>query len=157
MLKVVKHLNPTKVVKHLSYWPPYFFSGIKIAEINNEFTKIKVVMKQWPWNTNYVGSHFGGSLYSMCDPFFMFILLEHMKKDHIIWDKSAEIKFIRPAVGEVQAEFEITLDQIKQIQKEALDSYSLSPLLKTKVIDSRGETIALVNKTLYVRKKDRQK
>ena len=64
-------------------------------------------MKLRFWNTNYVGSHFGGSLYSMTDPFYMFILLEHLKKDHIIWDKSADIEFLRPAKGEVKAIFEI--------------------------------------------------
>ena len=140
------------MIRLLSYWPPYFFAGISVLSINKEFTKIVVQMKQRPWNTNYVGSHFGGSLYSMCDPFFMFILLYHLK-GHIIWDKSAEIKFLKPAFGKVTATFEISKDTIVQMKKEALESFSYSPVFQASVVDSKGEAVASLRKVLYVRKK----
>ena len=83
---MIKFISPKRLMKLLSFSPPYLFAGISIVEVNDDFTKIVVQMKQRPWNTNYVGSHFGGSLYSMCDPFYMFILLHHLP-GHTIWDK----------------------------------------------------------------------
>lgn len=139
-------------MKLLSYWPPYLFSGIKIFAVNEDFTKIEVRMKQHFWNTNYVGSHFGGSLYSMCDPFFMFILLHHLP-GHIIWDKGAKFKFKRPGYGTVHASFEITKDSIAQLEKEASSGQSISPIFFTSIKDAQGNVIFELEKTLYLKKK----
>ena len=75
------------------------------------------------WNTNYVGSHFGGSLYSMCDPFYMFILLHHLK-GHVIWDKGRVLN-LKGRIGTVRATFEIDLGTIDKLKK-ADKSYSIS-------------------------------
>ena len=151
-MKMIKLISPKKLMKLLSFWPPYFFSGIKIVSVNEEFTKIDVCMKQRFWNTNYVGSHFGGSLYSMCDPFYMFILLHHLK-GHVIWDKGASFKFKKPGNGTVRATFEIDLETIDKLKKEADKSYSISPIFNTSVIDDRGDVIFELEKTLYIKKK----
>ena len=97
-MKMISLISPKRLMKLLSFWPPYLFAGISIVEVNDDFTKIVVQMKQRPWNTNYVGSHFGGSLYSMCDPFYMFILLHHLP-GHTVWDKGASFKFKKPGIG----------------------------------------------------------
>lgn len=55
-----------------------------------------------------MGTHFGGSLYAMCDPFYMWILMENLGKDFIVWDKAATIRFKKPGTGTVNAEFEIS-------------------------------------------------
>jgi len=151
---MIKYAKPNKIVKWLGYWPPYFFSGISVKEINPEFTRITAQLKQHFFNTNYVGSHFGGSLYSMCDPFFMFILLQHLSKDHIVWDQSAQIEFIRPGKGTVTAIFEISLQQIENLKEQALQSYKLTPSFETCILDSQGNVVAKVKKGLYIRRKD---
>jgi len=48
---------------------------------------IDVEMKLRWWNRNYVGTHYGGSLYSMTDPFFMVMLIENLG-GYDCWDKS---------------------------------------------------------------------
>ena len=77
---MIERISPRTFLRYIKYWPPYLASGIYVDSINEDLTKIKVKMKQNILNTNYVGVHFGGSLYSMCDPFYMFILLEHLKE-----------------------------------------------------------------------------
>ncbi|MCB1177708.1 MAG: DUF4442 domain-containing protein, partial [Leptospiraceae bacterium] len=66
-------------------------------------------------NTNYVGAHFGGSLYAMCDPFFMFLLMNNLGKNYIVWDKSACIDFLKPGKGTVKAIFHIPQSEIDYI------------------------------------------
>lgn len=151
---MIKLFSPQTVVKALSYWPPYFFSGVSVKSINPEFTRIEVCLKQRFWNTNYVGTHFGGTLYSMCDPFYMFILLDKLKKDHIIWDKAAEIEFVRPGKGTVTAIFEISEETIKRIEEESLQQFKSNYLFKTLIMDSKGQVVAKVQKVIYVRRKD---
>jgi len=49
------------------------------------------------WNRNYIGTIFGGSIYSMCDPFHMVILLELLGPNYLVRDKGAEIRFLKRA------------------------------------------------------------
>ena len=117
---MINMLSPKTVVKLLSYWHSIPYGGVKIDYVQDDFKKIVVKMKQRFWNTNYVGSHFGGSLYSMTDPFFMFMLLENLKQEHIVWDQSAEIEFLKPAKGVVTAVFEINDTVLSEIKSQAL-------------------------------------
>ena len=110
-------------------------------------------MKQKIYNTNYVGTHFGGSLYSMCDPWFMFILMEHLGKDYIVWDKNASIDFKTPGKGTVWAEFELTKADIITAKKMANENHKYEPEYTVKVLDQNHEVVAVVHKTLYVRRK----
>src|SRR3546814_16237242 len=68
------------------------------------------------YNRNYVGTQFGGSLYSMVDPFFVLMLMENLGRDYIVWDKAANIEFVSPGRGAVYADFAISarlLDEIR--------------------------------------------
>ncbi|MGI4992151.1 DUF4442 domain-containing protein [Halobacteriovorax sp. GFR7] len=148
-----QRISPEKAIKLLKFWPPYLGAGIKVLSINDERTKILVQMKQTFLNTNYVGVHFGGSLYSMCDPFYMLLLSFHLGKDHIIWDKSAEIDFLSPGKGVVKAEFEITMEEVERIKKQASEERRVLPVFETSIYDENAKEVARVKKILYVRRK----
>jgi hypothetical protein len=139
----------------MSFWPPYFFAGIRVKSVCDDFLKIKIEMKQRPYNTNYVGSHFGGSLYSMCDPWYMFILLEHLGKDYIVWDKKASIDFKYPGKGTVFAEFTLSKEDIAHAKKMADENHKFEPEYQLKIFDKNQEVVAIVNKTLYIKRKVR--
>ena len=154
---MINMMSPKTVVKLLSYWPPYLMAGVKIDYVQDDFKKIVVKMRQRFWNTNYVGSHFGGSLYSMTDPFFMFMLLENLKEEHIVWDQSAEVEFLKPAKGVVTAVFEITDKDINDIKEKALSEFSFSRTFFVNIVDLKGVVVARVSKGLYIRRKDAKK
>ena len=63
------------LLKLIRFWPPFLGGGIKVKSFNEDYTELTVQMKLQFWNKNYVGTHFGGSLYSMTDPFYMLLLL----------------------------------------------------------------------------------
>ncbi|MGB0452926.1 MAG: DUF4442 domain-containing protein [Bacteriovoracaceae bacterium] len=149
------HKIPLKVaLKMMKYWPPYFGSGVSIESMNDDLTEIVVKMPLTKLNANYVGTHFGGSLYSMCDPFYMLMLLHHMKENHVVWDQAAKIEFIKPGKGTVRAKFQISHDEINDFRKQALESFSLRPVFHCEVRDSDDEVVAKVEKHLYIRRKD---
>ena len=142
-----------KVVNFLRFYPPYLGAGVSVKHINEDMTSITVQMKMRFWNRNYVGTHFGGSLYSMCDPWYMFILLEHLGKECVIWDKGAEIDFVSPGKGTMTATFEIDHQTIEQLREQAQDNQKHLPVFHTSVFDEDGQVVATVKKILYVRKK----
>lgn len=72
-----------------------------------------------PWNRNYVGTHFGGSLFAMTDPFWMLLVLHALGDDYIVWDRSAEIRFDKPGRGTVWAEFKLDPAAIDAIRDDA--------------------------------------
>ena len=142
-----------KVVNFLRFYPPYLGAGVSVKHINEDMTSITVQMKMRFWNRNYVGTHFGGSLYSMCDPWYMFILLEHLGKECVIWDKGAEIDFVSPGKGTMTATFEIDHQTIEQLREQAQDNQKHLPVFHTSVFDEDGQVVATVKKILCVRKK----
>ena len=97
---------------------------------------------------------FGGSLYSMCDPFFMLMLMMQLGQGYVVWDKSASIEFLRPGRGRVKARFELPRDHVEQLRAETDDKGKINPEFEVTVVDEKGESVARVHKVLSVRRKD---
>lgn len=139
----------------MNFYPPYLGAGVRIQHIAGDFSEVRVKMGLGWYNRNYVGTQFGGSLYSMTDPFFMLMVMENLGSDYIVWDKAASIDFIAPGKGPVYADFridEVLLDEIRQ-HTAGGDKYL--PQLHVDVHDGDGTLVARVHKTLYVRLKPR--
>jgi acyl-coenzyme A thioesterase PaaI-like protein len=139
--------------KWINFYPPLLGAGIHVLHKQSDDYTIKVQMKLTRLNLNVVGTHFGGSLYAMCDPFFMLILLEHMGRDYIVWDKAASIQFLKPGRGTVTATFHIAPEQIAELRAQADREGKIEPLFNVDVIDEQGEVVAKVEKRLYIRRK----
>ena len=150
-------MKKSAILKLINLWPPYLGAGVRVKRIAPDFRSIEVEMKLRFWNKNYVGTHFGGSLYAMTDPFIMLMLLENLGREYIVWDKAAAIRFKKPGKGRVHARFELTPQQIEEIRTQADSQPKTEPVFKVFVTDEEGDVVAEVDKTLYVRRKDRVK
>ncbi|WP_373521465.1 DUF4442 domain-containing protein [Aquiflexum sp.] len=142
-----------RLIRLLNFYPPYFFSGIKVIDHNEDFTYFKVRLKLTWYNRNLVGTAFGGSLYAMCDPFFMFILIINLGDDYLVWDKAATIDFIKPGKGAVYAKFEINKTQIDEIKNEVDRTGKKIFRYPCDIKDKDGKIIASLTKDVYVRRK----
>lgn len=135
------------------HFAPYVGANVKVKTID-AFT-IDTSMDLVETNTNYVGTHFGGSLYSMCDPFFMFLLMQNLGEEFIVWDKAASIDFIKPGTGKATARFHIPEVEIQQIRAEFLKVKKMNRIYVCEVKNEAGEVVARMSKTLYIRQKKR--
>lgn len=142
-----------RVLKFLNFYPPLLAAGIRIRETNEELTRVRVEMALRWYNRNLFGTHFGGSLYAMCDPFYVFIILSNIGENYIVWDKTASIKFIKPGKGKVSATFEVSQDQLNNIVSDLEEKGKHTYQFSTQVLDESGGTVAEVHKEVYVRKK----
>jgi len=137
----------------LNIYPPYLGTGIIVKRISPDYKEIIVQMKAKWYNRNYVKTHFGGSLYSMTDPFFMLMIIQNLGNDYVVWDQSANIDFVKPGIGTVTARFLITDDHIKTILKNTEDGQKYLQKFVVQIKDEKDELVALVTKVLYIRKK----
>ena len=138
----------------LNLYPPFLGAGIRIKRLEPDWKEIDVEMKLRWWNANYVGTHYGGSLYSMTDPFFMVMLIEILGKNYIVWDKSSTIRFKKPGRGTVFAKFRLTDQQIHEIKQALTTEKKIERVFAVEVKDDTGTVIAEVEKLLHIRKKD---
>jgi hypothetical protein len=138
----------------LNIWGPFLGAGIRVKRLGPDWKEIDVEMKLRWWNANYVGTHYGGSLYSMTDPFFMVMLIENLGKDYIVWDKSASIRFKKPGRGTVSASFRLSEQQIQEIKQALKTQAKIERVFMVEVKDESGSVIAEVEKLLHIRRKD---
>lgn len=145
---------PRPVLRRLiNLWSPFRGAGIKVTYISPDYREIRVSMKLRWSNRNIVGTHFGGSLYAMTDPFYMVILVYNLGPEYIVWDKSACIDFKKPGRGTVHTQFLFTENEINDIRRIADENGKYVFEKTVSISDDSGEQVAHVNKTLYVRKK----
>lgn len=142
-----------RLLRWMNWWPPYLGMGVKVRRISDDFREVDVEMVQRFWNTNYVGVHFGGSLFAMTDPFYMLMLIEILGPGYIVWDKAASIRFRRPAKGTVRAEFRLTEEQIDELRRAAETQAKVERTFVVQIKDRSGEVVAEADRLLYVRKK----
>jgi hypothetical protein len=139
----------------VNLWPPFLGAGIKVKHIAPDYREIVVSLKLRWYNRNYVGTHFGGSLAAMTDPFYMLMLIHILGKEYIVWDKTSTIDFIAPGRGTVTAHFTVRDDQIAEIKSKTANGDPYYPEFSVDIVNELGEVIAKVAKKLYVRKKQR--
>lgn len=145
-------LNNPKLLKMLfKFYPPYLGAGVHVKILDFDNNHIQVAMSLNKFNKNIVGTQFGGSLYSMTDPFFMFLLMQKLGKKYVVWDKSASIDFIKAGTSAVTANFHISDEEVAIIQQLASDGKAVFRDYQVDVIDNQGEIVAKVHKTLYIR------
>ena len=146
-----------RTLRHvLNLWPPFLFAGIHVAAIGDDFRSARVELRMRPWNRNYVGTHFGGSLFAMTDPFWMLMVLHALGDGYIVWDKAGTIDFEKPGRGLVHAEFALDDATLDELRAAAAGGDKVLRWFDAPVRDASGDVVAMVRKQLYVRRK-RQK
>ena len=147
-------MKPNMLKFGMNIWPPFLGAGIKVKHIAPDYREIVVSLKLRWYNRNYVGTHFGGSLAAMTDPFYMLMLIQILGSRYTVWDKTSTINFIAPGRGTVTACFTLQDDEILEIKNKTANGDPYFPEFSVDIVSESGEVIARVDKTLYVRKKE---
>jgi acyl-coenzyme A thioesterase PaaI-like protein len=141
------------LIRKINIYPPYLGMGIRMKSHREDFTRFEVELRARWYNRNLFGTHFGGSLYAMCDPFFVFIVTMNLGRGYIVWDKSASIEFLKPARGTILGVFEISKERLEEIRAEVDDLGKNTYHFEADLVDESGHTVARVSKEVYVRAK----
>ncbi len=145
-------MKKTTKLKLFNLWPPFLGAGIYIKDISDDMRHLKVVLYQWPWNKNLNGTHYGGSIFSMTDPFYAAMISAGLGPEYIVWDKAADIRFKKPGQGTLTAIYNINAQQIEDIRNEIALHGKSEPSFQVHVKDKHGDVVAEVNKVVHVRR-----
>lgn len=137
----------------INLWPPFLLTGIHATRVTPDYREVDCELRLRWFNRNYVGTHFGGSLFAMTDAWYMLMLMNILGKDYFVWDQRAAIDFIAPGRGLVTARFRIDDTVLADIHAKTADGEKYLPEFVVDITDEKGEVVARVTKTLYIRKK----
>lgn len=137
----------------MNLWPPFIGAGIHVERLAPDYREAVVRMRLGLLNRNYMGTHFGGSLFAMTDPFFALLVMHNLGRDYVVWDKASSIDYKLPGRGTVRASFRITTEQVEDILQATAGGQKYEPTFAVDVVNRHGEVVATVEKTIYVRRK----
>ena len=148
-------MHPRVLRFGMNLWPPFLGAGIRVRSIASDWSEVVVALRQGLLNRNYVGTHYGGSLFSMTDPFYALMLMHLLGERYLVWDMAASIEFVSPGRGTVTARFVLLPERVDEIRAGAASGAKVLPAFDVDVRDAAGVVVARVHKVLYVRLKPR--
>ena len=137
----------------MNLWSPFRGAGIRVKRIAPDYREAEVELSLKWHNRNYIGTHFGGSLYAMTDPFYMLMLIHVLGPGFVVSHKGGSIEYLLPTREKVRARFALDDATIADIEAHTAAGEKYLPQLPVEIKDAAGETVARVVHTLYVRRK----
>ncbi|MBO9627688.1 MAG: DUF4442 domain-containing protein [Microbacterium sp.] len=138
----------------MNWWPPLLFAGVRIVEWAPDYTAVTVrSAKPNGLTANAYGTQFGGTLYSMTDPFYSILVNEQLDRGYNVWDQRGEIDYVSPGRGPVTARIEVAPEVVAEIRAAAEGGEKVLRWFECEVIAADGTLVAKVRKQLYIRKK----
>jgi len=139
-----------------NWFPAYRATGGRITYIARDWREIRVRLPL-SWRTrNYVGTLFGGSMYAAVDPIYMVMLIRALGPGFVVWDKAASIRFRRPGRTTLHARFVLDDAELDAIRAALAQAPSVDRVYVVELADAEGVVHATVEKTLHVRRRDRE-
>ena len=138
----------------LNIFPPLLFNRIVLKEISDDFMQMRVVIRRALFNINFHKTIFGGSVFSACDPYFptmYYHIFANKNRKLIIWLKSAEIQYLRPANSSLKLHFQITKEDVLLAAK-TLDEIGKFEIWHTvEAVNKKGIVCAKAKILVYLR------
>ncbi len=147
-----KIIPQKKMFKHgFNLSPMYRRSTARVIDVSDDLHEVRVKLKISWKNRNYVNSIFGGSMFSAVDPIPMVQLINILGPDYVVWDKSAEVRFKRPAKEHLYAQFTYTEEEVADIKRQVAAHQEIEIHKLTALTNHQGDTVFCeVNKLIYV-------
>ena len=150
---------PRFVIKFvLNIFPPLLFNRIVLKEISDDFLEMKVVLRRALFNINFHKTIFGGSIFSACDPYFptmYYHIFANKKRKLIIWLKSAEIQYLKPADSTLKLYFKITKEDIHLAENTLNEKGKFEIWHTVEAINKKGVVCARAKMQIYLRDDNR--
>lgn len=153
LVKILKpFLSEKAIFKHgFNISPMYRRSRGKVTDVSDGLMTIDIKIPLNYKNRNYAGSMFGGSMFSATDPIYMVQLLQILGQDYVVWDKSAIIKYKRPAKETVYASFNFSKEEVEKIKSDVAISNEINLVKKVNLTNKDASVVfAALEKTIYI-------
>lgn len=136
----------------INEWPPFVGQRVEVTAIADDWSWVEVRMDLQPDNANYFGTAWGGTLFSMLDPFLPILIARRLGGGHAVWDKTAQIDFVRPGRTAITSRVEVTDDVLEEIRAATAGGEKLLRWFELPLHDEDGEVVAVQRREIYVRR-----
>jgi acyl-coenzyme A thioesterase PaaI-like protein len=130
--------------------PAFRTSGGKVLHVSQDLSHIRICLRFSRRTRNLVGSLYGGSLFAVTDGAHVSMLLARIERDVIVWDKSATIRFRKPAYRTLYADFHISQDDIYDICSDLDREHQTSRQYTVELKDREGTVYTIVERVVYI-------
>ena len=130
--------------------PMYRATGGRLMEVSDDLHYVKIKLSLNYRTRNYVGTLYGGHMYSCVDGIYMVQLINILGKDFVVWDKSASIRFRRPGDRRLFAEFRLNPEYIESIKAQITEKQEMDFHLTVDLVDAEGKVYAEVEKVIFI-------
>lgn len=152
-----KKITPTNAKWLLKFYPPFFFNRISILDVSPDFTAVNVKVKKSLMNMNMAKTIFGGTMFSAADPFiaimFWQIFAIRYNQNIVVWLKSAEIIYKKPATTHLFINFKISEAEILNAKEVIETKGKFVAEHQVELKNTKGEVCAIVNLKSYLGRK----
>lgn len=138
----------------MRFYPPLFFQRIWVVKFYPEFRAVDVKVSSSLLNRNYNGSIFGGTIFSAVDPFYPILLDQIFKQKGfktVVWLKSAQIKYVKPARSTLRYTVKITEDEIEAVHQNLKTIGKSVKTFHLELYNRNQEICALIDSEVYIR------
>jgi acyl-coenzyme A thioesterase PaaI-like protein len=148
-----KSLPPWLTRLMFNLWPCYRGTGGRVAYVSRDCREIRIRLPL-SWRTyNYVGTIYGGSMYAAIDPIYMYMLIQNLGPDYVVWDKAATIHFKKPGRTTLYARFVLDEAELEAIRQALVHQPAIDRVYTIELVDEGGAAHAIIEKTIYIRRK----
>ncbi len=134
----------------MNWYPMYFGTGGKILFWSADFLEVHLRLRLNPWTYNYVGTIFGGSMFAASDPFYMLMLFKALGSNYVVWDKSANIRFKKPARETLYTRYFISAEDLEAIRQEVKEKNEVTRTFVIQWKDKKGIVHAEIERVCYI-------
>jgi len=137
----------------MNFVPVLRRTGGRVTFLSDDYRCVKMKLPLNLGTRNYVGTIYGGSMFSACDGIYMVMLINILGKGFIVWDKEGTIRFRKPGRNTLHMTFLITDEDLQDIRDTLQTQPKMGKVFTVHLIDEEGDVCAEVDKLIYIRKK----
>jgi acyl-coenzyme A thioesterase PaaI-like protein len=137
----------------MNLWSPFRATGIRVTRIAPDYREMDVELSLNWHNRNYIGTHFGGSLYAMTDAFYMVMLIHALGPGYVVSHRSGAIEYLIATKEKVSARFVLDDATIADIKAHTAGGEKYLPQFPVEIKSQAGDVVARVVHTLYIRQR----
>ena len=130
--------------------PAFRGTGGKMISVSEDLQQMRAKLP-FSWRTrNIVGSIYGGSLFSVTDGPHPMMLMAALGPGFVVWDKTAVIRYRKPAFTDLTVDFILSDDDLRDIRERLSQAPELDHVFVMELKDSDGQSHATIERTIYI-------
>ncbi len=137
-----------------NFFPAFRASGARITYLSEADRAIRLKLPLKRLTRNYVGTIYGGSMYSALDGILMVLFIRALGKEFIVWDKSGRIEYLKPARETLFTEARIDESELDYIRSTLGQQPRLEKEYTLEWRTADGMPVCRVHKLLYFRRRE---